>query len=155
MRCSICRTNQTKYERGELAAPERQSVEAHLAACARCRGFYAEAAELRALLPAVEPVMPRRDLWPSVAARLAAKAPRALAQRLLRPALAGVMLAAAVGLVMSTLTPPPPRALPDSAGAEALVKHSETGNVWIDPWAGPAAQGLDWILVDKPETKLD
>jgi predicted anti-sigma-YlaC factor YlaD len=155
MRCSQCRTKQTGYERGELAAPERQNVEEHLQACGRCRAFYREMKRLKAALPALEPEAPRRDLWPKVAARVAAKAPRVLAQRMLRPALAGVMLAAAVGLVMSTLTPPPPRALPGSAGAEALVKHSETGTVWIDPWAGPAAQGLDWILAEKPETKLD
>ena len=155
MRCSICRISQTKYERQELEAAERQRVEEHLEACARCRRFYAAQAQLRELLPALEPGTPARDRWPSVAARIAAKAPRVLAQRMLRPALAGVVLAVAAGLVMSTRTQPPPRALPGSAGVEALVKHSETGAVWIDPWAGPAAQGLDWILADKPETKRD
>ena len=155
MRCSRCRNNQPLYERGELPEPERESLQAHLKACGPCRSFYRELESLRELLPPIAEAAPRHDVWVRVAGRVAAKTPGALARRLLRPALACAMLAAAAGLVISTMTPPPPGALPGTAGAEALVKHSETGSVWIDPWAGPAAQGLDWILAERPETKLD
>jgi hypothetical protein len=61
----------SEYLDGELSAPERAAVDAHLARCAGCR---ATLEELRAVVleaASLDDGPPSRDLWAGVAARLA------------------------------------------------------------------------------------
>jgi len=61
----------SEYLDGELSAPERASVDAHLAQCAGCR---ATLEELRAVVQeaaSLDDAPPSRDLWAGVAARIA------------------------------------------------------------------------------------
>jgi len=66
-----------EYVDGTLAAPDRPSVEAHLAECAACRDAVAElrrlVAEARGLPPSIEP---SRDLWAAIETRIAQRATR-------------------------------------------------------------------------------
>ena len=155
MRCNICRNKQAAYERRELERDERRAIEAHLRTCEQCRQYYGELERLGELLEPVEVHASAHDVWPRVAARIAARRAQTVLARLLRPAAAAAMLAAAAAVAVSLIAGPPPRALPGSGGAETLLKYSDTGVVWIDPWAGPAAQGLDWILTERRETKVN
>lgn len=74
MMCPDMEARLNEYVDGSLAAPDRAAVEAHLAGCTGCR---AAVAELRALVAAGQrlprSIVPKRDLWAGVAARIAAR----------------------------------------------------------------------------------
>jgi hypothetical protein len=129
-------------------------VEQHLESCGKCQQLYAEAVRLRELLPPVPPVLPRRDPWPRLAARIAERqeARRRRAQfaprRLVRPTIALAMVAAVAAVVIALLGSTP-RPLDSTGGTEALVENSEAGMIWSDPWAGEVAQALDWALSEQ------
>jgi anti-sigma factor RsiW len=69
--CNTCSTRLDAYLDGQLAAVEREEIDAHLAGCPGCR---AEAAAIRSLLTEARAlprsVMPERELWTGIAARL-------------------------------------------------------------------------------------
>jgi hypothetical protein len=65
----------SEYLDGELPAPERHAVEAHLAECRECADLLHELRRVLARAQALEDVPPRLDLWPGVAAAIGA-APR-------------------------------------------------------------------------------
>jgi len=66
----------SEYADGELDARERASVEAHLAGCAECRLALDELRAVAARAGALHDSTPPRDLWPGIAAQIAAPAAR-------------------------------------------------------------------------------
>jgi len=66
----------SEYADGELAAAERAAVEDHLAGCADCRIALDELRAVMARAAALDDPAPPRDLWPGVAAQIAALAAR-------------------------------------------------------------------------------
>ncbi len=60
----------SEYLDGELAAPERARLEAHLAVCADCRGVLEELRQVVATAAALPDEPPARDLWVGIEARL-------------------------------------------------------------------------------------
>jgi hypothetical protein len=88
------------YVDGELAEPEFQEVELHLAGCPSCRDAESDLRRLLAAAAALpRTVTPPRDLWPAVAGRIGPGIPA----RRRRPSwvLAGLAAAAAVVLAVS------------------------------------------------------
>ncbi len=118
----------SEYLDGELDADERGALEQHLAECASCRRQLDELREVVRWLHTDAPDAPDPEVWPRVAARIAAfPAPRTAAAR--RPAprrlgllAGGVLAAAAVAVIALSVgrdgaapAPSPPRGHP-SAG---------------------------------------
>src|SRR2546428_3445902 len=71
----------SEYLDGELTAPERTGLEAHLAACAGCRTALEELRRVVARAQALDDRPPTADLWPAIArhigvVRLADRQPR-------------------------------------------------------------------------------
>ncbi|MDF1506345.1 zf-HC2 domain-containing protein, partial [Roseisolibacter sp. H3M3-2] len=60
------------YLEGELAAADRARLDAHLAACARCRALVADLRALSADAAALLALRPGRDLWAGIAERIEA-----------------------------------------------------------------------------------
>jgi anti-sigma factor RsiW len=71
MTCEEVRTRLDEYVDGDLGEAAFQEIELHLAGCAECRG---QERELRALIAHASAlpreILPARDLWPEVAARV-------------------------------------------------------------------------------------
>src|SRR2546425_12951853 len=65
----------SEYLDGELTAPERTTLEAHLASCEGCRTTLAELRRVVTNARALDDRPPAADLWPAVAARIR-RAPR-------------------------------------------------------------------------------
>lgn len=64
----------SEYLDGELAAPERSALEAHLQECAGCRRTVAELEHVVAAARAATDAAPARDLWAGIQARIAPRA---------------------------------------------------------------------------------
>ena len=60
----------SEYRDGDLTAAERAACEAHLADCADCREALADIEAVIAMARGAADVMPVRDLWPEVLARI-------------------------------------------------------------------------------------
>jgi len=60
------------YMDGDLAQGECEALEAHLAECGECREALAELRDIVATARALGDIMPARDLWPGIAAAIAA-----------------------------------------------------------------------------------
>jgi hypothetical protein len=60
------------YCDGDLTPGERADVDAHLESCAECRALLADIAAITRRAGALEPLEPPRDLWPGIAAAIAA-----------------------------------------------------------------------------------
>src|SRR5439155_1200944 len=60
----------SQYLDGELAAPERTTLEAHLASCDACRTTLEELRRVVTNARALDDRPPAADLWPAVAARI-------------------------------------------------------------------------------------
>src|SRR5207247_9536933 len=60
----------SEYLDGELAAPERRALEAHLASCDGCRTTLDELRRVVTNARALGDRPPTADLWPAVAARI-------------------------------------------------------------------------------------
>jgi hypothetical protein len=56
----------SEYLDGEIEAPARAEVEAHLRGCAECRAALSELREVAARAAALEDAPPERDLWPAL-----------------------------------------------------------------------------------------
>ena len=71
MTCEQARSRLDEYVDGDLTEAEFHEVELHLGACAGCQ---AQESELRALIAQAaglpKEILPARDLWPEIAARL-------------------------------------------------------------------------------------
>ena len=89
------------YLDGELPPAEHETVEAHLATCARCR---AEADAIRSIvgdaraLPRA--VLPERELWPGIEASLIHGAVGLERSRAMGPQRGWLRVAAAIGLIL-------------------------------------------------------
>jgi predicted anti-sigma-YlaC factor YlaD len=149
MRCGICRKLQPAYERNELSMAQRQAVGEHLASCAGCREAYAREEQLRALLPAATAAGAPHDLWPAVAARIAAREQQLVpaSRRLWRPAAVLATAAAVAGLVAAFWGRPQVTVVDRIPAVEAMVAENlEAQIVRDDPWAGDVARALDSAL---------
>ena len=60
------------YMDGDLAQGECEALEVHLAECGECRDALAELRDIVATARALGDIMPARDLWPGIAAAIAA-----------------------------------------------------------------------------------
>jgi len=60
------------YLEGDLAAADHAAVEAHLAACGRCRALVADLRAITADAAALPTLRPERDLWAGIAERIEA-----------------------------------------------------------------------------------
>jgi anti-sigma factor RsiW len=107
MTCSDISTRLDDYLDGALPPDQVRQVEEHLAGCDRCR---AELAGLRSILADARTlprtVLPSKDLWSGIEARLPAPAPAVLPLRPRRPLLQRpvALLAAALFLLLAGAT---------------------------------------------------
>src|SRR5947199_9607516 len=106
----------SEYLDGELAAPERSTLEAHLASCDGCRTTLEELRRVVTNARALHDRPPAADLWPTVAARIGLS-PREQARPVARR--------------FSFTVPPPPAA----SGGLALLA---AGAAWLIVRRGPA-----------------
>jgi len=104
MRCDHVIELFTRYRDGDLDAPTRQQVEAHLAACARCPGEFASLDAICTYLRELRPEPAPATLVRDVRARLAARPERPRAV-LLRWALPAAAAAALVVVAFGVLSP--------------------------------------------------
>lgn len=65
----------SEYLDDELAADERRALEEHLARCSECRDTLAQLRGVRERAGSLGERMPEHDLWPGIAARIAAAPP--------------------------------------------------------------------------------
>src|SRR5207248_8594384 len=100
----------SQYLDGELAAPERTTLEAHLASCDVCRTTLEELRRVATNARALDDRPPAADLWPAVAARIGLS-PREQARPVVRRFSFTVPQLAAASVVLALL----------SAGAPWLV----------------------------------
>src|ERR1700674_3999550 len=91
------------YLEGTLGGSSRASVERHLRECVRCAGLVRDLEDIRKEAAALPDLVPSRDLWAGIEARIAAPviplAARPERQRRLVPAWMGI---AAAALIVST-----------------------------------------------------
>lgn len=106
MTCDECLARLDGWVDGDLPASEHDAIERHLSDCASCR---AEAAALHALLGQARAlprqVLPGRDLWGGIAARLGPPGPspeaiRTPLARPRRPSIRPLLMAAALGGIL-------------------------------------------------------
>src|SRR2546426_3045288 len=117
----------SEYLDGELAAPERTALEAHLASCDGCRTTLDELRRVVTNARALDDRPPTADLWPAVAARIGLS-PRERARPVVRRFFFTVpqLAAASVGLAPLSAggaggggrrgAPPPPPPAPPGRG---------------------------------------
>lgn len=72
MNCAMLDDRLADFLEGELAVPERRALEAHLASCLRCASLVRDLERIRADAAALAPLVPSRDLWPGIEARIEA-----------------------------------------------------------------------------------
>ena len=146
MRCSTCEKLRILHESGELPERRRPALERHLQRCPRCREAFRQNQRLRELLGAAPPAGPRRDLWPTVAARIAARQPhrQSVVRRAWRPALALGTIVAAVGLALTFTARLQPTPDPGDLGPTLMPVNARV--ISEDPWAGDVARALDAAL---------
>jgi anti-sigma factor RsiW len=96
----------SEYLDGELAAAERDALEAHLAECARCAAVLAD---LRGLVSAARTLpdrAPEHDLWPELARRIESGPSRARRWPILAAFAAGLLAGLAAFLALGREAPP-------------------------------------------------
>lgn len=146
MRCSTCRKLRIVQESGLLSPRRQTAMLRHLERCPRCQETSRQDQRLRGLLGAAPTAGARRDLWPAVAVRIAARQSRrvSLGRRAWRPALALATLVVAVGFALTLFS-----RLQPAPGAEDLGPGLVPTNARViseDPWAGDVARALDAAL---------
>ena len=72
MTCTTLDERLADYLEGDLAARERQRVDAHLASCLRCAALVRDLEQIRTDAGALDELTPSRDLWDGIAARIEA-----------------------------------------------------------------------------------
>ncbi len=103
------------YQAGLLEDARRESVQAHLAACASCRAELEALERTAAVLGETEALTPSRDLWPAIAAQLSPRRTSSVwwrtpvpRQRAWRFALAAaIVLFVAFSILVGPLSGPP------------------------------------------------
>ena len=105
----------SEYLDGELTAPERTTLEAHLASCDGCRTTLEELRRVATNARALDDRPPAADLWPAVAARIGLS-PREKARPVVRRFSLTVPQLAAASVVLALL----------SAGAAWLIVRRGT-----------------------------
>jgi len=93
----------SQYLDGELAAPERTTLEAHLASCDVCRTTLEELRRVVTNARALDDRPPAADLWPAVAARIGLS-PREQARPVVRRFSFTVPQLAAASVVLALLS---------------------------------------------------
>ena len=68
--CADCDELFLDYFEGDLDAPTRTNVDAHVASCARCQGFVRDIAGIRTQASALQDIAPSKDLWQGIEARI-------------------------------------------------------------------------------------
>ena len=143
MICGTCHKQMILYEEGSLVPRGRAAVERHLKRCPRCREAFRQEGQLRVVLGPARAVGPRRDLWPAVAARVAARQRQApaRARRAWRPALAlgSVVVAVALMVGLASWTQLGHKSKTD-------IEMAPVSLVYEDPWAGDVARAMDSAL---------
>lgn len=118
----LWRDRLSDYLDGELETAEHVALEAHLGGCAECRRTLEELRAVMRRASALEARLPAGDLWPEIAARIAAPGPR------IAPAPARPRWRA-------------PRwsfSLPQLAAAAAVVAVLSAAGMWLVLGRGPA-----------------
>jgi anti-sigma factor RsiW len=72
MTCEQLEERLSDWLDNDIDAPTRAIVERHLADCTRCTGLVAELASIRREAAALPELVPSRDLWPGIEARIEA-----------------------------------------------------------------------------------
>jgi tetratricopeptide (TPR) repeat protein len=125
------------YLDDELTAAERQAVEAHLQECEECAATLADLGRIASAAGALRETAPSTDLWPGIAARIAA-GPRAAAPPARRRfaftvpqlAAASLLLVALSGwLAVRMLSPAPPRDTASATGGSQPRDGSGSGSL--------------------------
>src|SRR5881628_956720 len=93
----------SEYLDGELTAPERTTLEAHLASCDGCRTTLEELRRVATNARALDDRPPAADLWPAVAARIGLS-PREQARPVVRRFAFTVPQLAAASVVLALLS---------------------------------------------------
>src|SRR5881392_514971 len=93
----------SEYLDGDLAAPERTTLEAHLASCDGCRTTLEELRRVVTNARALDDRPPAADLWPAVAARIGLS-PREQARPVVRRLSFTVPQLAAASVVLALLS---------------------------------------------------
>lgn len=135
------------YLDGELPAPERRAVDAHLRGCATCRRDLAELTRVKSLLGALPEVDLPAEVLAGVRDRLAPVGPAGVLAAWLRGAVRrpAVVVAAAVVAVMLTVLPMAKgridRLQAADIGVDVYVREHAVLSA-ADPFADPAYLGL-------------
>ena len=145
MTCHDAQDRLDDYVDGSLSEADFQQMELHLAGCAACReeegALRALLAEAAALPPILEPV---RDLWPEIAARIAAPRPRLL----LRPwPMLAVAAALLLGLAAVLLRPSMPSEPRSAGGVSTLVPAAASSDDLLPAEIGYARATTELLSV--------
>jgi hypothetical protein len=70
MTCADCDDRYLDYFEGRLDARTRESMDAHVAACARCQGLVRDIDGIRETAASLPELAPSRDLWKGIEARI-------------------------------------------------------------------------------------
>ena len=94
MKCSDIEELLSAYANGELSRTQREFVEEHLSSCAHCRAVLADYTAVRHHLTSLRTAPMRPDIKEATMTKIRADMPKRPFQRLLRPALIAVPVAA-------------------------------------------------------------
>jgi anti-sigma factor RsiW len=138
MTCEAFDSALPDYLEGTLDDARRVSVEGHLSECVRCAGLLRDIENIREEAGALPDLVPSRDLWQGIEARIAAPiiplAARPERQRRIAPAWLGI---AAAALIVSTA------GITYTLTARSLPRPAPTGAVAMATPANNQAQPSD------------
>lgn len=152
MDCRMARQVLPELVVGALSNEQTAEVQKHLSSCAGCRREHDVLLQTGALLNAMSPLRPSRDLWPAIRSQLKPRRqarPRQVLDWLRRPQWA-LAAAAIVGLLVGGIAtlvqriPPPPPAIVREADEDAV--HFVRWNAQAQ-LAQPLADGSAWGVV--------
>ena len=100
LNCTDCDELFLDYFEGELDAPRREQVDAHVAQCARCQGIVRDFEMIQREAKALPDIAPSRDLWSGIESRIASPVVSIAPRRERAPMSRRVMGLAAAALVI-------------------------------------------------------
>jgi hypothetical protein len=119
----------SEYRDGELRDAERAEIEAHLATCAECSAVLADIDVVAMSAASLGALKPPRDLWPGIAARIAAEPKQASGD----------------DVIPITAAPRPPRrfsfTVPQLAAAAIVLALAAAGAARVLPQRGGGVAG--------------